>query len=167
MNKPVKLKKAFVIYCITVWLSRRRRGSCGSKCSFCDVCVSVRVRLWASLVKTARKQEVFDVCRAACRFCLLYDDGRWKNTSKWVPREPGIMQWCRADVCNIKIIPGSSVQTHCRDCKSFFSWFPWRLRRMFERLEHTLVWQDHYLCGLVTYTEKNTLQKHVSRWNCK
>ncbi|CAK6962375.1 cilia- and flagella-associated protein 46 [Scomber scombrus] len=37
-----------------------------------------RVKLWATLVKTARKQEVWDVCRAACRFCLLYDDGRWK-----------------------------------------------------------------------------------------
>ncbi|XP_032397492.1 cilia- and flagella-associated protein 46 isoform X2 [Etheostoma spectabile] len=34
--------------------------------------------LWATLVKTARKLEVWDVCRAACRFCLLYDDGRWK-----------------------------------------------------------------------------------------
>lgn len=21
---------------------------------------------------------MWDVCRAACRFCLLYDDGRWK-----------------------------------------------------------------------------------------
>ncbi|XP_072534370.1 cilia- and flagella-associated protein 46 isoform X2 [Salminus brasiliensis] len=38
-----------------------------------------RMKLWASLVKAARKQEVWDVCRAACRFCLLYDDGRWKN----------------------------------------------------------------------------------------
>ncbi|XP_071337384.1 cilia- and flagella-associated protein 46 isoform X2 [Trachinotus anak] len=37
-----------------------------------------RMKLWATLVKTARKQEVWDVCRAACRFCLLYDDGRWK-----------------------------------------------------------------------------------------
>ncbi|XP_070834007.1 cilia- and flagella-associated protein 46 [Chaetodon trifascialis] len=37
-----------------------------------------RVKLWATLVKAARKQEVWDVCRAACRFCLLYDDGRWK-----------------------------------------------------------------------------------------
>nr|XP_014352574.1 PREDICTED: cilia- and flagella-associated protein 46 [Latimeria chalumnae] len=37
-----------------------------------------RVRLWADLAKTARGQEVWDVCRAACRFCLLYDDGRWK-----------------------------------------------------------------------------------------
>uniref|UniRef100_A0A3Q3EX01 Tetratricopeptide repeat domain 40 n=1 Tax=Labrus bergylta TaxID=56723 RepID=A0A3Q3EX01_9LABR len=27
---------------------------------------------------TARKQEVWDVCRAACRFCLLYDDSQWK-----------------------------------------------------------------------------------------
>ncbi|CAJ1066948.1 LOW QUALITY PROTEIN: cilia- and flagella-associated protein 46 [Xyrichtys novacula] len=37
-----------------------------------------RMKLWATLVQTARKQEVWDVCRAACRFCLLYDDGRWK-----------------------------------------------------------------------------------------
>ncbi|XP_068184453.1 cilia- and flagella-associated protein 46 isoform X2 [Antennarius striatus] len=34
-----------------------------------------RLKLWASLVKTARKQEVWDVCRAACRLCLQYDDG--------------------------------------------------------------------------------------------
>ncbi|XP_026046614.1 cilia- and flagella-associated protein 46 isoform X3 [Astatotilapia calliptera] len=38
------------------------------------------VRLWATLAKTARKHEVWDVCRAACGFCLLYDDGRWKKT---------------------------------------------------------------------------------------
>ncbi|RUS85833.1 hypothetical protein EGW08_006385 [Elysia chlorotica] len=38
-----------------------------------------RARLWADLAKTARKQEVWDVCRVASRFCLLYDDGRWKN----------------------------------------------------------------------------------------
>ncbi|KAM8859515.1 cilia- and flagella-associated protein 46 isoform 3-T3 [Spinachia spinachia] len=37
-----------------------------------------RAKLWATLVKAARKQDVWDVCRAACRFCLLYDDGRWK-----------------------------------------------------------------------------------------
>ncbi|KAM9325060.1 LOW QUALITY PROTEIN: cilia- and flagella-associated protein 46 [Gastrophryne carolinensis] len=36
-----------------------------------------RARLWADLAKVARKQEVWDVCRTACRFCLLYDDGRW------------------------------------------------------------------------------------------
>ncbi|KAK7109057.1 hypothetical protein V1264_013170 [Littorina saxatilis] len=37
-----------------------------------------RARLWADLAKTARKQEVWDVCRVAARFCLLYDDARWK-----------------------------------------------------------------------------------------
>ncbi|XP_069140158.1 cilia- and flagella-associated protein 46-like isoform X2 [Argopecten irradians] len=38
-----------------------------------------RSRLWGDLAKTARKQQVWDVCRVAARFCLLYDDGRWKN----------------------------------------------------------------------------------------
>ncbi|XP_056903879.1 cilia- and flagella-associated protein 46 isoform X4 [Takifugu flavidus] len=41
-----------------------------------------RVKLWATLVKTAAKHEVWDVCRAACRFCLLYDDGRWTPVTK-------------------------------------------------------------------------------------
>ncbi|XP_052099636.1 cilia- and flagella-associated protein 46-like isoform X4 [Mytilus californianus] len=40
-----------------------------------------RARLWGDLAKTARKQEVWDVCRVAARFCLLYDDDRWKNVS--------------------------------------------------------------------------------------
>ncbi|CAC5380788.1 Cilia- and flagella-associated protein 46 [Mytilus coruscus] len=40
-----------------------------------------RARLWGDLAKTARKQEVWDVCRVASRFCLLYDDDRWKNVS--------------------------------------------------------------------------------------
>ncbi|XP_073402610.1 cilia- and flagella-associated protein 46 [Dendrobates tinctorius] len=40
-----------------------------------------RARMWADLAKVARKQEVWDVCRAACRYCILYDDGRW-STSK-------------------------------------------------------------------------------------
>lgn len=35
-----------------------------------------RLRLWVTLAKTARKQEVWDVCRAACRFCLPFDDKR-------------------------------------------------------------------------------------------
>ena len=26
----------------------------------------------------SRKQEVWDVCRAACRFALAYEDGRWR-----------------------------------------------------------------------------------------
>ncbi|TSK22638.1 Cilia- and flagella-associated protein 46 [Bagarius yarrelli] len=41
-----------------------------------------RIKLWVSLVKAARKQELWDVCRAACRFCLLYDDERCKNMLK-------------------------------------------------------------------------------------
>lgn len=50
-----------------------------------------RVRLWATLGKTAAKHEVWDVCRAACRFCLLYDDGRWsitKTDSKMINGAP-------------------------------------------------------------------------------
>ncbi|XP_055502612.1 cilia- and flagella-associated protein 46 isoform X1 [Leucoraja erinacea] len=38
----------------------------------------LRVGLWTDLVKVARKQEVWDVCRVASEYCLLYDDGRWK-----------------------------------------------------------------------------------------
>uniref|UniRef100_A0A087XKH0 Cilia and flagella associated protein 46 n=1 Tax=Poecilia formosa TaxID=48698 RepID=A0A087XKH0_POEFO len=40
---------------------------------------TVRVKLWVTLAKTARKLEVWDVCRAACRFCLLYDGGAGKS----------------------------------------------------------------------------------------
>ncbi|XP_073096194.1 cilia- and flagella-associated protein 46 isoform X2 [Manis javanica] len=32
-----------------------------------------RIEIWAELTKVARKQGVWDVCRAASRFCLLYD----------------------------------------------------------------------------------------------
>lgn len=38
-----------------------------------------RVRIWADLAKTARKQQVWDVARVAARFCLLYDDNRWSK----------------------------------------------------------------------------------------
>ncbi|XP_010288630.1 PREDICTED: tetratricopeptide repeat protein 40, partial [Phaethon lepturus] len=41
-----------------------------------------RIILWADLAKVARKQEVWDVCRAACRFCLLYDETLWSNQNK-------------------------------------------------------------------------------------
>ncbi|ESP03735.1 hypothetical protein LOTGIDRAFT_237561 [Lottia gigantea] len=41
-----------------------------------------RARLWADLAKTARKHEVWDVCRVAARFTLLYDDDRWKSVSE-------------------------------------------------------------------------------------
>ncbi|XP_019062592.1 cilia- and flagella-associated protein 46 isoform X2 [Fukomys damarensis] len=32
-----------------------------------------RIQIWTELAKVARKQGVWDVCRAASRFCLLYD----------------------------------------------------------------------------------------------
>ncbi|XP_036590867.1 cilia- and flagella-associated protein 46-like [Trichosurus vulpecula] len=32
-----------------------------------------RIYIWADLAKVARQQGVWDVCRTACRFCLLYD----------------------------------------------------------------------------------------------
>ncbi|XP_056351637.1 cilia- and flagella-associated protein 46 [Oenanthe melanoleuca] len=41
-----------------------------------------RIILWADLAKAACKQEVWDVCRAACRFCLLYDDIFFRETRK-------------------------------------------------------------------------------------
>ncbi|KAK3554153.1 hypothetical protein QTP70_019080, partial [Hemibagrus guttatus] len=46
-----------------------------------------RMRLWVSLVKAARKEELWDICRAACRFCLLYDDGRWTVKCKQTYKE--------------------------------------------------------------------------------
>nr|XP_033798267.1 cilia- and flagella-associated protein 46 isoform X7 [Geotrypetes seraphini] len=45
-----------------------------------------RVYLWAELAKVAQKRKVWDVCRAACRFCLLYDDGQWKLQTSDIPR---------------------------------------------------------------------------------
>ncbi|XP_066179467.1 cilia- and flagella-associated protein 46 [Sylvia atricapilla] len=41
-----------------------------------------RIILWANLAKVACKQEVWDVCRAACRFCLLYDDTLFREATK-------------------------------------------------------------------------------------
>uniref|UniRef100_A0A8C7EFC6 Uncharacterized protein n=1 Tax=Nothoprocta perdicaria TaxID=30464 RepID=A0A8C7EFC6_NOTPE len=41
-----------------------------------------RIRLWADLAKVARKQGVWDVCRTACRFCLLYDDTLYRKVTK-------------------------------------------------------------------------------------
>ncbi|XP_063261098.1 cilia- and flagella-associated protein 46 isoform X13 [Prinia subflava] len=41
-----------------------------------------RIMLWADLAKVACKQEVWDVCRAACRFCLLYDDILFREATK-------------------------------------------------------------------------------------
>ncbi|XP_017664651.1 PREDICTED: cilia- and flagella-associated protein 46 isoform X1 [Lepidothrix coronata] len=44
--------------------------------------VRERIILWADLAKVARKQEVWDVCRAACRFCLLYEENLFRKISK-------------------------------------------------------------------------------------
>ncbi|KAM8806051.1 cilia- and flagella-associated protein 46 [Eudromia elegans] len=41
-----------------------------------------RIRIWADLAKVARKQGVWDVCRTACRFCLLYDDTFYRKVTK-------------------------------------------------------------------------------------
>ena len=38
-----------------------------------------RLKLWFDLCKIARKQQIWDVCRVACRFCLLYDDEKLIN----------------------------------------------------------------------------------------
>ncbi|XP_041476710.1 cilia- and flagella-associated protein 46-like isoform X5 [Lytechinus variegatus] len=49
-----------------------------------------RARLWGDLAKTARKQEVWDICRVAARFCLLYDDDRWSKPQS--PTRPDTRQ---------------------------------------------------------------------------
>lgn len=38
-----------------------------------------RVQIWAELAKVARQQGVWDVCRTASRFCLLYDSVKAKK----------------------------------------------------------------------------------------
>ncbi|KAL4698770.1 hypothetical protein H8959_011427 [Pygathrix nigripes] len=39
-----------------------------------------RIQIWAELAKVARKQGVWDVCRTASRFCLLYDNVKVKKS---------------------------------------------------------------------------------------
>lgn len=41
-----------------------------------------RIVIWAELAKVAWTQDVWDVCRTATRFCLLYDSARSKKTAK-------------------------------------------------------------------------------------
>uniref|UniRef100_I3N1T0 Cilia and flagella associated protein 46 n=1 Tax=Ictidomys tridecemlineatus TaxID=43179 RepID=I3N1T0_ICTTR len=41
-----------------------------------------RIQIWAELAKVARKQEVWDVCRTASRFCLLYDSTKAKKSPR-------------------------------------------------------------------------------------
>ncbi|KAM5271866.1 cilia- and flagella-associated protein 46 [Ctenodactylus gundi] len=41
-----------------------------------------RIQIWAELAKVARKQGVWDVCRTASRFCLLYDVTKTKKPAR-------------------------------------------------------------------------------------
>ncbi|XP_047559332.1 cilia- and flagella-associated protein 46 isoform X1 [Lutra lutra] len=41
-----------------------------------------RIQIWAELAKVSRKQGVWDVCRAASRFCLLYDNVKVKKLAR-------------------------------------------------------------------------------------
>ncbi|XP_044924407.1 cilia- and flagella-associated protein 46 isoform X2 [Mustela putorius furo] len=41
-----------------------------------------RIQIWAELAKVSRKQGVWDVCRAASRFCLLYDNVKVKRLAR-------------------------------------------------------------------------------------
>ncbi|XP_076807691.1 cilia- and flagella-associated protein 46-like isoform X3 [Clavelina lepadiformis] len=50
-----------------------------------------RFRLWVDLAKTARHQEVWDVCRVAASFCLLYDDERWMFSLKDKSFSPSVV----------------------------------------------------------------------------
>ena len=52
------------------------RASCGL-----HIC---RIHIWAELAKVARKQNVWDVCRTASRFCLLYDSVKVKKLAKYI-----------------------------------------------------------------------------------
>lgn len=36
--------------------------------------LALRLKLWADLTMIARRQEIWDICRTAARFCLLYDN---------------------------------------------------------------------------------------------
>ena len=38
-----------------------------------------RLKLWFDLCKIARKQQIWDICRVSCRFCLLYDNEQMLN----------------------------------------------------------------------------------------
>jgi hypothetical protein len=35
-----------------------------------------RLKLWFDLSRIARKQQIWDICRVSCRFCILYDNDR-------------------------------------------------------------------------------------------
>lgn len=76
-----------------------------------------RIRLWSEIAKTARKQSVWDVCRAACRFCLLYDNRPMKKVSK---RKKGNHFISHVILGGIKV-----------NCDNDFSWWTERLHIVF------------------------------------
>lgn len=51
------------------------------------VLVLYSAQLWIDLALMARREELWDVCRLACRFALAYDDGRWHLPE--APAPPG------------------------------------------------------------------------------
>ncbi|XP_057361386.1 cilia- and flagella-associated protein 46 [Manis pentadactyla] len=62
-----------------------------------------RIEIWAELTKVARKQGVWDVCRAASRFCLLYDvrakkPARMEGGKKWGADGSGQGPWGHSEV---------------------------------------------------------------------
>uniref|UniRef100_UPI00398F0566 cilia- and flagella-associated protein 46 n=1 Tax=Pristiophorus japonicus TaxID=55135 RepID=UPI00398F0566 len=77
----------------------------------------LRVRLWADLAKVARKQEVWDVCRTACQFCLLYDDGRWK-TKHAEDREAISTSISEGNISSIDTMPSLVLQAPHEVCFS-------------------------------------------------
>ncbi|KAH9492442.1 Cilia- and flagella-associated protein 46 [Bulinus truncatus] len=66
-----------------------------------DADIKERIKLWVDLAKIARKQGVWDVCRTACKFCLLYDDDKLVNTPPPVAVKD-------ADNSNLKSEPSQS-----------------------------------------------------------
>lgn len=67
-----------------------------------------RIHIWAELAKVARKQSVWDVCRAASRFCLLYDSVKVKKLAK--SKRGGSLQ-PRTGTCAGGLFPGTGG--HC------------------------------------------------------
>ncbi|KAG8435302.1 hypothetical protein GDO86_013309 [Hymenochirus boettgeri] len=69
-----------------------------------------RVKLWADLARVARKQEVWDVCRTACRFCLLYDDGRWNIDIKETGQKMAPTENCSDEEKSLGLVPETKAK---------------------------------------------------------
>lgn len=66
--------------------------------NFVTFFIHSRARLWGDLAKLARKQEVWDVCRVACKYCLLYDDPKWQIV------QPPVTKRIERCTCVLKIL---------------------------------------------------------------